>query len=425
MTLAPAISASRASIRRTGELVDEANVAQSPRLLGRRVAVLTVHHVHVGDQVLTGGAEKYILNSLRALLAAGAAVHVGYSGASIYEELLAEHAPSRLTIERTGWIDDVLSGDARLELKTILERRRWLRATRADTLFAVQQAAGGAFAASLIAAKTLGMRVVSSIRQQPEPLPSSFGKRWLGIVRSPELWRQRLIWRRLLPAWVCDTIIYNSRRVADAYAIEYGFPCDKTCIIPNGETPSSLRDASQPGELNIGTAGRISEAKGVYVLLDAFAQVSRKHPRAVLTFYGDGPHAHALRARVASLGLAHRVRFPGYVADRRAIYSGLAVYAQVSLRESMSNSVLEAMAHGLPCVVTDVGGQSEVVVDGGCGHVIRPGSVAACAAALDHLLAHGDMRESFGKYARDRIQRRFHADEISRRTAHAILGMPF
>ncbi len=424
MTQAPVISGQRSPRTRDARQHHTASTTPLPRLLGRRVAVLAVHHVHVGDQTLTGGAEKYTLSALRALLAAGAAVHVGYSGTTIYEELLAEYDPSRLTIERTGWIDDVLSGDARLEAKTILERRRWLRATRADTLFAVQQASGGAFAASLVAARSLGLRVVSAIRQQPEPLPEPANKRWFGVIPSPELWRRRLLWRRLLPAWICDAIIYNSRRVAEAYADEYGFPRDKTCVIPNGETPRETR-ARREGALNIGTVGRISDAKGVFVLLDAFAQIARRHPTATLTYYGDGPHAHMLRGRAASLGLPHRVRLPGYICDKDAIYAEIDIYVQASLRESMSNSVLEAMAHGIPCLVTDVGGQREVVQEGRTGYVVQAGSASACAAALNRLLACADHRKTLGENGRRRIEQRFRADEIARRTANAILGIPY
>src|SRR5262245_43644421 len=99
---------------------------------GRCVAILAVHHVRVDGQTLTGGAEKYIQMVIRALLRSGARVHVGYSGDSIYDEILAESGPARLSVENTGWLDARLSGDRRLSPRLLRQRRRWLRACGAD-----------------------------------------------------------------------------------------------------------------------------------------------------------------------------------------------------------------------------------------------------------------------------------------------------
>jgi len=390
---------------------------------GRRVAVLAVHYVRVGDADYRGGAEKYILQVLTALLDAGAAVRVGYSGTSIYDDLLARTEPTRLLVERTDWLNDALSGDARLNLATIRDRRRWLAASGADTVLAVQQAGGGAFGASLVAARTLGLRVVSSVRQLPGELPPPSGKRWLGVVPSPQWWRQRLIWRRRLPAWCCDAIIFNSRRVADRYAQAYGWPRRRFRIIPNGEpSPARLRAADRPPR-HIAAIGRVTAAKGADAVLDAFALVAERHPDARLTYFGDGPLIPVLRSRAAGLGLGDRVVFAGYRDDRESIYRDVDLCVQASRRESLSNSVVEALARGIPCIVTDVGGLPEAVIHDQNGLIVPPDRPETLAAALSRLLSDSQTFARFSRAAAILARERFDLRRVMRETVETVLGL--
>jgi len=384
--------------------------------------VLAVHHVEVDGMTHTGGAEKYALTVIQALLDAGANVHVGYSGTGIYHELLDSYDPRHLTVERTGWISEALAGDARLRLRTLRERRRWIRATGADTLFAVQQAGGGAFGVSLAAGKSLGLRVVASLRQFPDAPPAPTGKRWFGLVPSPELWRRRLIWRRRLPAMCCDALIYNSRRVAQAYHSTYGFPNGRARIVHNGEFPCDRRPAL-PRALRIAGVGRVTTAKGADVLLDAFLIVARRHPECSLTYYGDGVLIPTLRAKAEEHGLADRVRFAGHRTDRDEMYAGMDILVQSSRRESMSNSVIEAMARGIPCVATDVGGTAEAIIDGQTGALVPPNDPAACAEAVCRLLDEPDRRERFADAAIARARSRFDIRSLMRKTVDTILGI--
>lgn len=389
----------------------------------RRVAVVAAHHVQVGGLTYRGGAEKYIRQTIGALLDAGVAVHVGYSGTSIYEDLLLQADPTQLTVERTGWLDEALSGDARLHLDTIRRRRRWLRATRADTLLAVQQAGGGAFGASLVAAKSLGLRVVSSVRQMPQPLPPPAHKRWLGLIPTPQLWRRKLLWRRRIPAWCCNVIIFNSRRVAWAYDQEYGYPRHRCRVIYNGERAWPRVSSPPPsGPRNIASVGRVTEAKGSDTLLDAFAALADRHPHARLTYFGDGPLVPELQSRAQNLGLADRVTFAGYEPSHDQIYPHVDIYVQPSRRESMSNSVIEAMARGIPCVVTDAGGLPETVADGECGYVVPTDRPEACATAISRLLTDRETFARFSKAASQRARRLFDADRVMRETVETILG---
>ncbi|MBN2560053.1 MAG: glycosyltransferase family 4 protein [Phycisphaerae bacterium] len=394
-----------------------------PRGVHRRVTVIAVHYVRVDGQTYDGGAEKYTRQVIGALLDAGVVVHVGYSGTSIYDDLLLRAHPTQLTVERTGWLNDALSGDARLNLRTIRARRRWLRATHADTLFAVQQAGGGAFGASLVAAKSLGLRTVSSIRQLPPPLPPPARERWLSLIPTPQLWRRRLIWRRRLPAWCCDALIFNSRRVAEAHQQAFGLPRHRFRVIHNGEPARDRTGPQSPSHAcNIASVGRVTEAKGADTLLDAFAAVAEEHPDARLTYYGDGPLIADLRSHARRLGLVDRITFPGFRESQDDIYPNIDICVQASRRESMSNSVIEAMARGIPCVVTDVGGLPETVTDGETGFVVPVDEPRACAAAISRLLSDRDTFARFSHAASERARTFFDVHRVMRETIETILG---
>lgn len=389
---------------------------------GRRVALLAVHHVRVDGHTLTGGAEKYIHQAIEALLRVGTRVHIGYSGDSIYDELLAAHGPNELTVERTGWLDENLSGDARLDVGLLLQRRRWLRAVHADTVFAVQQAGGGAFVNSLLAAKSLRLRVVTSIRQMPDPSPPAMRKAWLGMVPAPRLWHGRPVWRRRIAASCADTMIFNSRRVADGYARQYGYCRDRSCVIRNGEAVEGPMREPVARPLRIAAVGRVTAAKGADTLFDAFSIVARRHPVAKLTYFGDGPMVAALQARSRNSGLTDRVRFAGYHADRDSMYREVDICVQASRRESMANSVIEAMARGIPCIVTDVGGLPEMLVDGESGWVVPTEDARALAEAMARLLSDADEYARIGNAAARRARSLFDPHEFQRATVAAVLG---
>lgn len=384
------------------------------------VAVLSVHYARAGGFVQLGGAEKYARDVVTGLLAAGARVHAAYSGDDIYQNVANGIGPDRFTAEKSNWLNESLAGDARLNPAVILNRMRWLRERKITTLVAIQQNGGGSFAASLVAGRLLGLRVVSAIRQEPIPLPAPTGKRWFDVIPSPELWRRRLIWRRRLAQSCCDALIFNSRAVADAHYRLYQHDRRPERIIPNGELAAPMRDARRG--LSVASVGRITEAKGADILLEAFGRIAGRHPAATLTYFGEGPLIPVLRDRAGAMGLAGRVRFPGYAADRDSIYSNVDVLVQPSRREAMSNSVVEAMARGIPCVVADVGGLPETVDRGACGVVFASGAVGECASAISRLLEHPEEARRVGEAGRSKARTTFDANAVQAATVEAILG---
>jgi len=134
----------------------------------------------------------------------------------------------------------------------------------------------------------------------------------------------------------------------------------------------------------------LERRKGVEVLLDAFTEVARSHPDARLHLAGGGSLEDQIRSRARSEPLAGRVALLGHV-DRQgvpALLRASTILCLPSFGEPLGMSALEAMASGLPVVVTETGGLAELVPDGS-GRKVPPGDSAALARALDELLGAG------------------------------------
>ncbi|WP_284178170.1 glycosyltransferase [Rhabdaerophilum sp. SD176] len=130
--------------------------------------------------------------------------------------------------------------------------------------------------------------------------------------------------------------------------------------------------------------GRMHPDKDLPTLLRAFAKVS--YPEAVLELVGDGPVRPELERLAASLGIAGRVSFAGYLKDPAAAYRRSRVLALTSRLESFGNVVAEALAHGLPVVSTAAAGPAEILGHGEFGTLVPIGDHEAMARALDAAL---------------------------------------
>ena len=157
----------------------------------------------------------------------------------------------------------------------------------------------------------------------------------------------------------------------------------------------------------VGTVGRLDPVKDQATLIRAFASLVAARPEAVLVIVGDGPSRRALDLLAADLGLEGRIRMLGTRADVAHLLGGFDVFALPSIAEGISNTVLEAMATGLPVVATRVGGNPELVDDGVNGRLVPPGNPAALAEALDAYLADSLVRALHGKASRQRAVTQF------------------
>lgn len=133
--------------------------------------------------------------------------------------------------------------------------------------------------------------------------------------------------------------------------------------------------------------GRFSEQKGFDILLDAFAGLNR--PDLHLVIVGEGPLRSALEARAADLGITDRVALPGFMANPQAVMARAELFVMSSRWEGLPNVLLEALAVGVPILVTDCPGEiGEVLGDGRFGHMVKHNDPAALQAGMAEALAH-------------------------------------
>jgi glycosyltransferase involved in cell wall biosynthesis len=142
----------------------------------------------------------------------------------------------------------------------------------------------------------------------------------------------------------------------------------------------------------IAVCSRLTPMKGIEHLLDAASVVGRGRPdlRFLViggpSHIGDGSYKSELERYAASLGLGNRVIFTGFRTDIAKILPEIDISVLPSLSEGLSNSLLEAMAAGVPVIATRVGGTPEAVEDGKTGLLVPPADLSALIRAITFLL---------------------------------------
>ena len=218
-----------------------------------------------------------------------------------------------------------------------------------------------------------------------------------------------------------------SRALRDSMVAE-GFPRQRIAVIHNGvdpgplPTPADRRSARRKlwipeDAFVIGTVARLDPVKNLTSLIEAFATVRASQRDAVLVVVGDGEEREMLESLAHDLGVHHGVRFLGRRPDARRILPAFDVYANSSISEGVSLTILEAMAAGLPVVATLVGGTPEVIENGATGVLVPARHPARMADALLALSWSGEYRRGLGCGARRSVEMRFALDKMVERYA--------
>jgi sugar transferase (PEP-CTERM/EpsH1 system associated) len=178
----------------------------------------------------------------------------------------------------------------------------------------------------------------------------------------------------------------------------------------------------------VGTVGRLSPVKHQRLLVDAFALAADRLPLDVagklrLVVAGDGPDRQSLERQVAGSGLADRVWLAGARDDVSALMANFDVFVLPSLAEGISNTILEAMACGLPVIATDVGGNGELVDATTSGTLVRSDDADAMANVICGYALDPARIEREGRAARARAIARFSIDTMVARYDELYEGL--
>lgn len=161
----------------------------------------------------------------------------------------------------------------------------------------------------------------------------------------------------------------------------------------------------------IGAVGRVRPIKDQSTLLRAFAAVLSRRPewraRLRLAIVGDGPLLALLKEEAQALGVASLVWFAGARHDVSDLLQAMNLFVLPSLMEGISNTLLEAMATGVPVLATAVGGNVELLDEGTVGETFAVGDASALAAMIENYAGNAELCARHGAAARQRAVQRF------------------
>ena len=226
-----------------------------------------------------------------------------------------------------------------------------------------------------------------------------------------------------------DCIIANSR-AGMRYAVSNGFPADRFQVIPNGiDTDRFVPDRSagavlrrdwgvQRDEMLVGLVARLDPVKDHPTFLEMAARLATARKDVRFVCVGGGPEAYRteLQQMAERLGVADRVTWAGPRTDMVKVYNALDNACLCSMAESFPNAVGEAMACGVPCVVTDVGDAAWMVGDP--SRVAPAKDPSALAERLADVLRED--RAAAGARARQRIVECFGVSRLIERTERLL-----
>ncbi len=291
-------------------------------------------------------------------------------------------------------------------LRAAIKLREFIRSEKVDivhTFFETADLLGG------LVARLSGCPVLVSSRRD------------MGILRAA---KHRFAYRLLHPLF--DQVQAVSGAVRDHAIRTEGLDPKKVVTIPNGIEIERITSANGHmalrKSLEIGdawpliiTVGHIRRVKGIDVLIHAAAEVCGEFPKATFLIVGgvnEPNYERELQELVKQLGLERNVRFLGASDKVWPLLKACDIFCLPSRSEGMSNALLEAMACGLPCVATAVGGTPEVLEDGETGYLVPVENPNAAAEKIMRLLRSPDEAHKMGQAARRVVEERFSVERM-------------
>lgn len=278
-------------------------------------------------------------------------------------------------------------------------------------------------------------RICSIHHITPDEVPDALpGLKVFRPIRRVVGWNARSRYEIRFIAMLTDLAICVSEAVRDDLLGKYGFSDARTITVLNGVnrtryTPlpalrGEMRDrlGLSPADVLAVGAGRLVPHKGYHLLLEAVARVRARHPELKCVIVGDGAERANLEALSQRLALGSAACLAGFQPDVVPYLQAADFFVLPSSREGLPLSALEAMACGVPCVLTRVSGNPEIVEDGENGLLVPVGSIGALADAITRMVADPSARERMAAAALDTVARRFDISMTTRKLEAAILG---
>lgn len=219
-------------------------------------------------------------------------------------------------------------------------------------------------------------------------------------LRARNIRVQRWVWNH------SDRVLSVSSKLAERMVRQIGVPQTRVRVIRNGADLAKFGAVPRvharlaldipDGTFVIGTIGRLVPVKDHETFLAMLADLKHTGTECLALIAGDGPLRSDLEQRAHALGLESSLRFLGNRTDIDRVLAALDVFVLTSVSEGLPNTILEAMAAGLPVVSTDVGGVDELVDAGRTGFLSAPKDAGALATAVSMLARDAERRRRMG-----------------------------
>ena len=231
-------------------------------------------------------------------------------------------------------------------------------------------------------------------------------RRWKRTLVNP------LIARRI------DNIVSISENTRKAMIDYDKLPAGRIRVIHNGVDFNLVRGTANISEKRreleipdgydvVGTAARLDEVKNLPMMLRAMQHVVANSPKTLLLIAGTGILENRLKKLSRELGIENNLRFVGLRHDLPDLMKIFNIFLLSSFTEGVSITLLEAMANGIPTVVTDVGGNPEVVVNGETGYLVPLGDDTMMASKILELIDHPKVAGEMGAKGMERVAKNF------------------
>jgi len=206
---------------------------------------------------------------------------------------------------------------------------------------------------------------------------------------------------------------------------DQNIPDDRLLVIPNGVSLREFRAERDitplRGELNIpsdhlivGSLGRLIEVKGHIYLIESARQIISVFPKVTFLIAGEGPLREDLSALIDEYQLNSNFKLIGFRNDKARLLQLFDIFVLPSLSEGTPMALLEAMSAGLPCLVSEVGGNKKVLENGVDGILIPPRQISLLTNMLLKMLNDKSLRDEISAGARKKIETEYSAEAMGK-----------
>jgi len=343
----------------------------------------------------TGGVPLHLYRLARSMRDAGHEVSV---------TCLAPPGPVSAMLDEAGIPTDACGARGVWDLRILPRLRRRILQTQPDVVHAFL------FHANVAARLLAGLGTFSPQRLICEIQTVEVERAWLLTVE------------RYTHPW-CRYVVGNSPSVVAHLARRAGVPPRRLVLVQGGIDPEPIRRAHPIDRASLGLragapvvlwTGRLDPVKRIDDLVLAATQLVRQAIPLQLLIVGEGPEKPRLQKLVGESGMSDRVHFAGRRSDVPRLLRTADLFVFPSRTEGLPNSLLEAMAAGLPVVATNVPGNRDVLTDGKTGLLVPPYRPYQLAAAMLKLLQNKSLAESLGAAASRAVDHRFQLRQTHR-----------